>query len=82
MAKLNINFLSFPALMMIVLLVSNGLPKAEAQTCFKGEAQEGVCVQVDGGALCNVACKVLNTTWSGLCEEEDNELHCHCYGPC
>ncbi|KAG7573803.1 hypothetical protein ISN44_As09g020570 [Arabidopsis suecica] len=79
MAKLLINI---SALLMIVLLVSNGLPKAEAQTCFKTEAQEGVCVEVDGGTLCDVLCKAINPTWFGKCEVENNETHCHCYGPC
>ncbi|XP_019101289.1 PREDICTED: putative defensin-like protein 203 [Camelina sativa] len=79
MAKLIINF---SALLMIVLLVSNGLPKAEAQTCFKNEAQEGVCLQVEGGSLCDLLCKTSDLTWFGLCELEEDEIHCHCYGPC
>ncbi|AEC09223.1 Defensin-like (DEFL) family protein [Arabidopsis thaliana] len=79
MAKLIVNF---SALLMIILLVSNGLPKAVAQTCFKGEAQEGVCVKVDGSKLCDLLCRATNTTWFGACEVEDNETHCHCYGPC
>lgn len=63
-------------------MVYTGLPKAEAQTCLKGEAQEGVCVELDGATLCDLLCKASNTTWFGKCEVEDKETHCHCYGPC
>ncbi|CAL9235730.1 unnamed protein product [Arabidopsis halleri] len=64
MAKLIINF--FALLMIInVRMVYTGLPKAEAQTCVKGEAQEGVCVKVDGPTLCDLLCKASNTTWFG-----------------
>ncbi|KAL0709658.1 hypothetical protein Bca4012_016636 [Brassica carinata] len=81
MAKNLINSISLSALL-IVLLVSNGLPKAKGQLCFAEEGPENVCVVPAVDLLCDEGCKAINPTYTGKCELEEIGVHCHCYQPC
>ncbi|WZZ38533.1 hypothetical protein YC2023_034792 [Brassica napus] len=66
MAKNFINSIFLSALL-IVLLVSNGLPKAKGQLCFAEYGAENVCVvpELDLQCQCNNSCKAINPTYTG-----------------
>ncbi|CAF1697708.1 hypothetical protein Bca4012_000779 [Brassica carinata] len=84
MAKNFINSIFLSALL-IVLLVSNGLPKAKGQLCFAEYGAENVCVvpELDLQCQCNNSCKAINPTYTGKCELlVEIGVYCHCYEPC
>ncbi|CAH8383244.1 unnamed protein product [Eruca vesicaria subsp. sativa] len=82
MAKNLINSIYLSAIL-IVLLVSNGLPKAKGQ-CILEEGPESACPVPAVDLNCDSECKKINPTYTGKCELEFSGpgVHCHCYGPC
>ncbi|CAH8381491.1 unnamed protein product [Eruca vesicaria subsp. sativa] len=83
MAKTLINSICLSALL-IVLLVSNGLPKAKGQ-CFADEGPAEACTPLAIlNQQCNTDCKDMDSTYTGQCDLEalNGQLHCHCYKPC
>ncbi|KAJ0261105.1 hypothetical protein HA466_0042860 [Hirschfeldia incana] len=84
MAKNPINSIFLSALL-IVLLVSNGLPKAKGRLCYAEEGAENVCVVpgVDIQCACVNSCKAINPTYIGKCVLlEGIGFPCECYKPC
>ncbi|CAH8381464.1 unnamed protein product [Eruca vesicaria subsp. sativa] len=81
MAKNLINSIYLSAVL-IVLLVSNGLPKAKGQ-CFAEEGPAEACTPTAIlNQQCNTDCMDIDSTYSGQCDLEGGQLHCHCYEPC
>ncbi|CAH8381404.1 unnamed protein product [Eruca vesicaria subsp. sativa] len=85
MAKTLINSIYLSPLL-IVLLVSNGLPKAKGQTqlCFEEQGPADACTPTAVVTQeCEAYCKSIDPTWTGQCDfNEPANLHCHCYEPC
>ncbi|ESQ41749.1 hypothetical protein EUTSA_v10015164mg [Eutrema salsugineum] len=66
---------------MVLLLVSNGLSKANGQTyCFADEGDSTKCTTAGVNGACDTYCKTVNAIWIGRCE--GSPVHCHCYKPC
>ncbi|KAF8092413.1 hypothetical protein N665_0415s0033 [Sinapis alba] len=65
--------------LLVLLVVSNGIPKSNACHTFLGECEvPSPCTETSCEACCLSKSGPLHC--DGVCELEGTEEHCHCYG--